>query len=111
MADDTPPPGAVDARFTLAAERTVLAWVRTSIGLIAAGVAILHLFGSFSPTARLILGTTVIALGAFTAVVGVVRWREVDRALNRGGAMPGPWPVYVLVGTLLCVAVGFAIWR
>jgi uncharacterized membrane protein YidH (DUF202 family) len=27
------PQGAVDARFTLAAERTVLAWIRTALGL------------------------------------------------------------------------------
>ena len=32
-----------DIRFSLANERTFLAWVRTAIGLVAAGVAIFHL--------------------------------------------------------------------
>ena len=31
-----------DIRFTLANERTFLAWLRTAIGLIAAGVAVFH---------------------------------------------------------------------
>ena len=104
-------PGAVDARFTLAAERTALSWIRTSIGLIAAGVAVLHLLGSFDPTARLVLGSAVILLGVFVAVIGVARWCEVDRALERGGSLPGPWPIFVLVGGLVVVAVGFMLWR
>ncbi|MFT3660708.1 MAG: DUF202 domain-containing protein [Gordonia sp. (in: high G+C Gram-positive bacteria)] len=116
--DDTPTrpnpvvPGAVDARFTLAAERTVLAWLRTALGLIAAGVAVLHLLGGFTrPAAQNGLGITLIALGALTAVLGVHRWRAVERALQRGGPLPGPWPVLVLCALLVVAGLGFVLWR
>ncbi len=106
------PPGAVDARFTLAAERTMLAWLRTSMGLIAAGVAVLHLFDPFGAQGtRTALGTTLVLIGALTAIVGVVRWRRVDRALERGGSMPGPAPVVALCVVLVLVALGFVLWR
>lgn len=105
-------PGAVDARFTLASERTMLAWLRTALGLIAAGVAVLHLLDPFGDTgARTALGITLLAVGAFTAIVGVLRWHEIDRALKRGGALPGPWPIWLLTAVIVVIAVGFAVWN
>ena len=43
----TRPRGEPDYRFTLANERTFLAWVRTSLGLLAAGVAVRQLVEPF----------------------------------------------------------------
>lgn len=115
-ADDGPDgpdllPGAVDARFTLAAERTMLAWLRLSLGLIAAGVAVLHLLDPWgSPAARTILGVTLLAIGALTSIIGVLRWNEVNRALDRGGPLPGSWPIWALTGLIVAAAIGFAVW-
>lgn len=107
-----PLPGAVDARFTLAAERTALAWLRTALGLIAAGIAVLHLLGSFGePAARTALGISLLLIGALTAVIGLTRWRAVDRALHRGGPLPGPWPVLALGALIVLASFGFVIWR
>lgn len=105
-------PGAVDARFTLAAERTALAWIRTALGLIAAGIAVLHLLGPFGePAARTTLGISLLVIGALTAVIGLARWRAVDRALQRGGPLPGPWPVLALGALIVLASIGFIIWR
>lgn len=113
--DDNAPatlPGSVDARFTLAAERTMLAWLRTALGLIAAGVAVLHLFESFgNVAARTTLGICLIVIGALAAVVGAWRWREINRALRRGGALPGPWPIWVLTALIVVVGIAFAFWQ
>lgn len=107
-----PLPGVVDARFTLAAERTALAWLRTALGLIAAGIAVLHLLGSFGePAARTALGISLLLIGALTAVIGLTRWRAVDRALHRGGPLPGPWPVLALGALIVLASFGFVIWR
>ena len=107
-----PPPGAVDARFTLAAERTMLAWLRTSMGLIAAGVAVLHIVDPFgNENARAFIGSVLVLIGVFAAVLGLLRWRQVDRALAGGRAMPGPAPVIVLTSLVVLVALGFILWQ
>ncbi|GAA3949517.1 YidH family protein [Gordonia caeni] len=107
-----PLPGAVDARFTLASERTMLAWLRTALGLIAAGVAVMHLFEPFgNAAARTTLGICLLAVGAFTAIVGAVRWHEINRALQKGGPLPGPWPIWTLTALIVVVGIAFAFWQ
>lgn len=99
-------PGAVDARFTLAAERTVLSWIRTSLGLIAAGMAILHVLPSFSSSiVRDVVGVGLVAMGAMASVVGAMRWRQTTNALRGGGPMPGPAPIWLLVGILVVLSL------
>ncbi|KQR99368.1 hypothetical protein ASG12_00510 [Williamsia sp. Leaf354] len=114
MSDDTDardhrPPGSVDARFTLAAERTVLAWIRTALGLIAAGMAVLHVLPDFSSqSVRDVVGIGLIVLGAGSAVAGGVRWRRTTAALRDGAPMPGPghvWAVIIGVVVLSLIAV------
>lgn len=66
-----PPPADldVDARFLLANERTLLAWVRTSLTLLAAGVGTLQLVDEpWAPAPALGL----LALGALAAAAGLV---------------------------------------
>lgn len=112
--DGTPAlPGAVDARFTLASERTMLAWLRTALGLIAAGVAVLHLFEPFggNVAARTALGVCLLALGAFTAITGAMRWRQINRALEKGGPLPGAWPIWTLTTLIIVVGIAFAFWQ
>lgn len=63
-------------RTQLANERTLLAYIRTSIGLVAAGVAVLHFF----PRGQ--WGIIALAAGALTLVVGIVRYTRVRRLLG-----------------------------
>ncbi len=76
LADDHYP----DARFTLANERTLLAYQRSAIGLMAAAIAIGHFFGD--SVLVLALALVLLATGAFAAVGGYVRYRQVDAALR-----------------------------
>ncbi|MDL9938407.1 DUF202 domain-containing protein [Gordonia sp. ABSL1-1] len=110
--NDTPEPipGAVDARFTLAAERTMLAWIRTSLGFLAGGVAIVYIAPDV--TSSLIetsLGLVMVALGCAVAITGAVRWRRTLAALERGGPIPGPSQVMYLVAAIVVVAVAVAV--
>ncbi|MBJ7287369.1 MAG: DUF202 domain-containing protein [Williamsia sp.] len=108
--NDDRPLGSVDARFTLAAERTVLAWIRTSLGLVAAGVAVLHVIDRFGePGTRQVLGVTLIAVGALTAVLGGWRWRRTTTALRSGGDMPGGGAVWVVIAAIVVLAAAFAV--
>lgn len=107
---ETRPPGAVDARFTLAAERTLLAWVRTALGFIAAGIAVVYLSpDETTPLIDIVLGVLMVALGGGLAVLGAWRWRRTTTALVSGGEMPGPRQVMLLVAAIVVVAVLVAV--
>lgn len=104
------PPGAIDARFTLAAERTLLAWVRTALGFMAAGMAIVYLAPDIdSPVLELILGLVLVALGCCLALIGAWRWRRTMRVLQSGGEMPGPAQILFVVTAIVVVAILIAV--
>ncbi len=81
---------APDARFLLANERTFLAWTRTALALVAAGLALVQVLHPFPgvPWGRQLLGVALIVLGAVVAVVGHREFRRNHRALHRGEPLP-----------------------
>ncbi|MFI9012329.1 YidH family protein [Actinosynnema sp. NPDC053489] len=92
-----------DYRFTLANERTFLAWIRTALGLLAGGVAVGQLVPPFAfPGATLLLGLMCIALAAVLAATSYPRWRAVQRAMRADRPLPrSPVLVVLAVGVLL----------
>jgi putative membrane protein len=95
-----------DYRFTLANERTFLAWIRTALALIAGGVAVVQLVPEFGiPGGRHALGVLLTAGGGVLAALAVRRWQRVQTAMRRDAELP-PTRVPVLLGiALLAVAV------
>jgi inner membrane protein YidH len=94
-----------DYRFTLANERTFLAWIRTSLALLAGGIALNEIAGSFSGEAtRTALAVTAVALSLVLAVSSFVRWQQVQRAMRRNEPLPHPWAVPVLATVVVAVA-------
>jgi putative membrane protein len=107
-APDTTSPGEEepDYRFTLANERTFLSWMRTSLALLAAGVAIVQLVPAFSvPAARGVTGSLLAVLAVLTSVSGVLRWRSVDAAVRRGRPLPAQRVPWVLAAGLFVLAL------
>lgn len=95
-----------DERFTLASERTFLAWLRTSLGFLAGGVAIVHLVPDFSTDwVRTTLGLILIGLAALAPAVGLRRWLQVRRALESGEPMPQSRDLWVFAIGIGAVAV------
>lgn len=100
-----------DPRFTLANERTFLAWVRTALALLAGAVA-LHSLALPEPRW---LGTTVVVVlvlfGGGMVALSYVRWARVERALRTHAPLPSfsiglvMTVVMVLVSVLLAVAL------
>jgi putative membrane protein len=92
-----------DYRFTLANERTFLAWQRTALGLLAAAVAVVQLVPELSIAgARHILGIILGLLALLTAGMGILRWQQVDRAMRRDLPLPRhPTPIYLGIGLAL----------
>lgn len=92
-----------DYRFTLANERTFLAWIRTSLALIAGGVALVQLVPRFGVHGvRHLLSMVLVVGGAALAVLAVCRWQHVQQAMRRGAALPpSRLPTTVVVATVL----------
>lgn len=93
-----------DIRFTLANERTFLAWVRTAIGLVAAGVAVFHLFDVSVATTTLSL--VLLAAAALSGLAGFSHFRQADRAIRRGETLPThSLTLAVMTGAVLLAVV------
>jgi putative membrane protein len=101
--DDTEP----DARFTFANERTFLAWSRTGLALIVAGLGIVQLLPPFPgvPFGRHLIGVPLIVLGGIVAVAGYVEWVRSRQALRRGEPVPRSFLPVILTATITAVAV------
>jgi putative membrane protein len=97
-----------DYRFTLANERTFLAWERTALGLLAAAVAVVQLVPELAiPGARHVIGGLLAALAMLTAGAGLHRWTQVDRAMRRGLPLPRPrTPLWIGLGLVLVALIG-----
>jgi Predicted membrane protein len=123
-----PPPGnrgpvspAPDPRTVLAAERTLLAWLRSAIALMGFGFVVAR-FGLFlhdlqaqgslhmreSPGASIALGLALVSVGILVSLLSVWRHHRLLRALDAGeryedvhrGRLP------VLIGLLLALVGG-----
>lgn len=77
-----------DYRFTLANERTYLAYVRTALALDAAGLAATQFLRPSAIHLRLAIGLVLIGLGFALAILGYHRWRASDRALREDRPLP-----------------------
>jgi putative membrane protein len=92
LGDDARPRGTEpDPRFSLANERTYLAWLRTSLGLIASGIAVERLLPELGvPGARQAIGLSLVTVGALAAATAGRRWRKIEAALRSGEPLPPP---------------------
>lgn len=97
-----------DPRFTLANERTFLAWIRTSLAFLAGGVA-LEAFRPATVPTWLWAGAAVLVLllGMCIAVGASIRWLRVERAMRLDHPLPVPGiiPFISLVAVIAAVAV------
>ena len=95
-----------DYRFTLANERTLLAWVRTALALDVAGLGVIR----FAPPlgwagGRELVGAVLVLFGAATAWSGYRRFLATDRAIRAGDPLPAHAAPRVLAAALAAVSV------
>src|SRR4051794_22795281 len=108
-----PPPdphGHPDYRFTLANERTLLAWLRTGLALVAGGVAV----ATYAPDLGARWGSAVVAFGLVLAGLGVAlagysRWRGNETAIRNDRPLPASWLAPTVTAALAVIVVVIAV--
>ena len=100
-----------DPRFTFANERTFLAWLRTSLALVVAGVAVdvLAESGDAAAGAYRPLAAALIVLGMAASATAFTRWMANERAMRRREPLPGLGLGTVLAGGIAVVAFGLVL--
>jgi putative membrane protein len=98
-----------DPRFTLANERTFLAWIRTALGLMAAAVALEALDVPSATGPRVTLVVLLSALGSLTSGSAYIRWARAERALRESKPLPAPALAPLLTFGLVVTTVVIAV--
>lgn len=100
-----------DARFSLANERTFLAWLRTALAILAGGVALEALGLGLQPDFRRAASLLLILAGIATPIQAWIGWVRAERALRLHTPLPSAalalplGVVIVVVGVLVLCAI------
>jgi putative membrane protein len=103
-----------DYRFSLANERTFLAWIRTALAMVGGGLAVAQFVPQLAiPHVREITAAGLILIGAVAAVRAVDHWVRSELAMRRGQPLPASrFPavlaILVFLGSLLILVAVLA---
>lgn len=96
-----------DYRFTLANERTFLAWIRTALALAAGGLGTVTLIDAFY--GQEVLGFMLLGLSFVTSATSYRRWSANERSIRLDKPLPPSiLPQVMTIGTAL-VAISAAV--
>jgi putative membrane protein len=98
-----------DPRFTFANERTFLAWSRTALALVVAGLGVVQLLPPFPgvPWGRHVLGVPLIVFGAVVALTAYREWVISQQALRLGRPLARsvlPWLLAVVIAVMAIIS-------
>ena len=98
-----------DYRFSLANERTFLAWIRTALALLAGAVLLEQFVTRLQP--RLAVVTLAVGLALLSAVLCAVayrRWKSNEIAMRHARPLPGNVviPMLACLSLLVAAAIG-----
>ncbi|MGW0365670.1 YidH family protein [Streptomyces sp. NPDC002990] len=99
-----------DYRFSLANERTFLAWIRTALALVGGGFAVDQFLPDLRWAVRAGMAFALLAVGAACALRAVNHWMRCERAMRRGEDLPlSRFPVVLSAGVGLVAVTMVAV--
>ncbi|WP_369201533.1 YidH family protein [Streptomyces sp. PU-14G] len=99
-----------DYRFSLANERTFLAWIRTSLALVAGGIAVDQFLTGLRWGARTTVAIVLLAGAVLCAFRAVNHWVRCERAMRRGEDLPASrFPVVLAAATAAAAVLVIAV--
>ncbi|MBT9256406.1 DUF202 domain-containing protein [Phycicoccus sp. MAQZ13P-2] len=97
-----------DPRFSLANERTFLAWARTALALLAGAAALDALDLPLQDTVQALLAALLALAGLVTAATAWRTWARTERAMREGTPLPSNPTMVVVVATIVVAGVVLA---
>ncbi len=103
-----------DARFSLANERTFLAWIRTALGMIALGIGIAtfvssHVSATDGKNATyymsVLIAIALVLLGGLVSGMSWLRWLRVEQSMRAQQGIPAPRLAPLLAIGISAIAV------
>ncbi|MDQ0801467.1 DUF202 domain-containing protein [Arthrobacter sp. SLBN-112] len=101
-----------DYRFSLANERTFLAWIRTAMAILAGAIAVDQLTPQIAPTpVRIILCLVLAVIGTTLAMEAYRRWSLQEQAMRQKQELPHAWlliamtAVVALMGAIVAILI------
>jgi putative membrane protein len=98
-----------DPRFSLANERTFLAWIRTSLALLAGGVALDAVDLDGPRGLQTAVAVALVVTGLLGAAISWVRWAATERAMRLHEPLPGTVALAVLAVVMMVVAAALVV--
>ena len=99
-----------DYRFSLANERTFLAWIRTALAVLAGAVALEQFVTRWEPRGAVVaLAVALAVLSAALCAGAYRRWKAIELAMRQGAPLPGAITVPLLAASGLAVAAAIAL--
>lgn len=98
-----------DPRFSLANERTFLAWVRTTLALVAGAIALESLGLPERDVLRTVVVLVLLAFAVVMTVLAYLRWANVERAMRLQQPLPPFTLGLILTAGLVGTVVGLAV--
>lgn len=99
-----------DPRFTLANERTFLAWIRTALAFLAGGVGAYAIADTGLATREdwIFIAFALPVVACCISALAVIRWIRVERSMRAAQPLPAPAGALLLV-IIVLIASAFAV--
>ena len=94
-----------DPRFSMANERTLLAWLRTALAFVVTGLALAAARDLVDSGWVPVVAAAAVIIGAVLAPWSYLRWRACERALRLREPLPSPTIALPVVAGVLGLAV------
>lgn len=99
-----------DYRFSLANERTFLAWIRTAMAILAGTIAMDQLTPQIAPPpVRIVLCVGLAVIGALLAIEAYRRWSLQEQAMRNQQELPHAWLLVAMTAVIAGAAAVFGI--